>query len=245
MTVRIATLAAVVLCFISCSGSKRPVVYSHPRMSGKAVINGKTAFLLPDDIEIREVVQDYVAAFEGKPADGVEYTLEVLADCLKGNEDLPQPSKHGFATVRRSPFRMTDLGYEDIGRSVKRFFHFEKDKYGIASLKVTSPEELAEALEEADANFLLVFYDIRANRENTTRPTAVYPGVSPSVIPGKQMDLIMMTAQAYVWDRSSRSLFWHGYVAGKCEIDKSVEKDRVRRLSQVFAQDLLEALECE
>lgn len=220
----------IVMFVVVCSCANRALVYVDPAFDGKAVQKGRTAFLVPQEIDIRPVVQDFVAAFDGNLEQGLEYARVALIDCLTG-ERMVQAGSRG---ARLHFFDFAVLADTVL---VNTLIDFRKNEYGIASLEVHDPHALSQVLGSVNLDYLIIFCDLVITRETSETPGGwVYPLIMVGGGVGKYVHL---SAQVFIWGRKTESLLWHGFVNGTTQIMFRFTKGTVRGITQTFAGDLL------
>ncbi len=163
--IRHATVWAFTLLLLAGCAAKRPVVYVDPSFDGKRIRQGTTAFWVPDNVDIKSVVQDFVRAFDGNPAVGVSFLRSMLIDYLTNVEQLLWEDTYGRGRVRLKFLKLVALADTT---SVNRLISFNENKYGIISLDVTDPEALARLLENTRVEYLILFQGLTVTSATLT-----------------------------------------------------------------------------
>jgi hypothetical protein len=213
------------------------VVFVDPSFDGKAVRQGHPSFLLPEEIDIQLVVQDFVRAFDGDPAAGESFLRACLVDYLTGAQPIP--------TGDRGAARQTRLGFLDLASKVDttgmaQLISFATDKYGVATLTVADPDHLARLLAQAQTDYVVLFHSISAQRGSSAMaPTAVpmAPG-GTLYVGGGEAKFATLSSEAYIWSRATRSILWHGYISGTHPIESKLTRNTVRGMAVRFALDV-------
>ena len=243
--IRHATVWALILLLLAGCAAKRPVVYVDPSFDGKRIRQGTTAFWVPDNVDIKSIVQDFVRAFDGNPAVGVSFLRSMLIDYLTDVEQLLWEDMYGRGIVRLK-FKFLNLAALADTTSVNRLINFNDNKYGIISLNVADPEALACLLENARVEYLILFQGLTVTRgASVTAPMEIpLPGGEDTIIGGGESKHANLVAQGFIWGRESQSLLWHGFIHGQHRIGtwRGFTRNTVKGIAEKFALDLVMAL---
>ena len=230
-----ATLFSGLLLLSACS-TPRPVIFEADHFDGRAVGEGRTAYLLPMSVDLTETVQEFVTIFEGTPAKGEAFLLHCLDEFLSGNEiahDLNVGGRPRYGT------RLTNLGGIPDPPDFGSIFVTETDKYGITQLEVTDPEGLAATLKKAGFDHLVLLHGLRVTRQDED-PT-VGP-VESAIMGGDDSKFATLFGQVIIWERSTQSIVWNGYVNGKHSLYRNFTKNTVKGMASEFSMDLATVL---
>ncbi len=230
------------LLAVSGCSTKRPVVHVDPSFNGKDVREGRPAFLLPAQIDVQSVVQDFVRAFDGNPADGESFLRSCLASYLTGAEPIPRRDRGGM--TRRTCLGLVDLASETDTSGMAQLVSFATDRYGVGALTVSDPDHLAQLLEQVGSRYLVIFPHLVVQRSFTSVPivTTAVPGRGVVSSGGGNASFAVLSSDAYVWSRDKRTVVWHGYVNGAHPIETKLTRNTVNGMAVRFALDLAAVL---
>jgi hypothetical protein len=232
-------LAAVLLGLMALSAcsAPRPVIFEAEYFDGKAVGEGRTAYLLPTSVDLSATVQDFVSVFSGDPAAGEEFLLGCLDDFMSGSEDSQNLNVGGrprYGTHLKNLASVSDVSnFGDLVNS-------ETDKYGITKLDVIDPEGLASILESAGFDYLVLCRGLGVTRQAEAQGLYAVPsgGGSTTFVGGGDSKFATLYGQAIIWDRATKSVIWNGYISGKHSIYRNFTKNTVQGMAGAFAMDL-------
>lgn len=222
----------LLLGLVAACGAKRPVVHADADFDGKRARQEPAVLILSDGIDVREVVPDLVANFEGQPGRAVQLGRDSLADILAGAGRCKLivdefggygKSQFNFHRARGAAERDSLLGCLVVSR----------DEYGIATVTVTAPQRLADMLAAAGAGQLVLIDQLRLGRVATDRGT---------VVTGPYLSMeATLVGQVMIWSADRRSLVYNGFVTG-LKAAKQIDAGTIEELACAFARDLYQAL---
>lgn len=227
---RLATFLLILgLGAVSCA--KRPVVLADAAFDGKSVRQDPAALILPEKAEVKDVVQDLVASFQGDPETGVQFLRESLANVLTGQEEC--------------------LGWGDFSRAGTKLFNFHGvqnpalrdsllsclqmtiDDYGVTRASTTNPQALAGLLAANGCRHLVVIDQLALGRAVSDKGNALMG----SVVLGE----LTLSAQVLVWSAQSQTWVYQGYVNGS-RAGRKADRAAIKDLVCFLGHDLYRAL---
>jgi hypothetical protein len=229
-------LLVVPLLLASCATSKRPVIYADPALKKNLVHKGSRAVLMPADVDVKTVVADMVAAFDGNPTAGVAYVRSALNAYLTGAEEIPSIYQDG----RKIRLDFGDFAATADADRINQLVTFKADDYGLVSAEIEDPEALAGLLTSAGIDYLFFLQGLALTRgTSTANPVPIaLPSGGIVMAGGGAAGVVTLSGQVLIWSRETRSVVWSGYAFGENRVDFRFTKGTISGAARRFALDV-------
>jgi hypothetical protein len=214
---------------VSCA--KRPVVLVDPAFDGKSVRDGPAALVLADKVDVKDVVQELVANFQGDPETAVRLVRETLLGVLAGKEACLSMGEFGSTGGGLFNFRGIDgAAWRD---SLLACVQTTRDEYGVTRAATTDPQTLASLLSAHGFRHLVLMEQTTLGRGVSERG---------NVLTGSMvLDEVTLSSQVLIWSVQSKSWVYSGYVNGT-RSGKKIDRGVIKDLVCFLGNDLYQAL---
>jgi hypothetical protein len=215
---------ALLLLVLGCARfPTHSVVHADKSFSGKAVRHGPTAFLLPPNIDIADILPEVVAGFGGDPRLGVAQLRESIVEHLRGTRasDLDGLAVYlNFRDLRE--VADTSLACQSIT--------FAADEFGLTSMNVLNPGALGEQLRSSRLQYLVIFVGMKAHRATGSDPNGL-------------ANTVVVSGDCFVWGVKQEDVLWHGMISGARAIGADFGKHDADNVSATFVGNLYQAFQ--
>jgi hypothetical protein len=215
----------------SASCAKRPVVLVDTAFDGKSVREDPTLLILPEKVEVKDVVQDLVANFQGNPESAVQFLRESLVNVLTGKEACT--SWGDFSNAGTKLFNLHGSERTALQDSVRSRVQMTRDEYGVTRPGTTEPRALAGLLAANGCRHLIVIDQLTLGRAVSEKGNALMG----SMVLGE----LVLSAQVLVWSAPAETWVYSGYVNASLA-GKKVDRAAIEDLSCLLGHDLYRAL---
>lgn len=196
-------LVVVSILICSCSSSPPISIFVEPGFDGRAVLSGPTAFLLPEQIEVKAIVSDIIESGR-KPAVWIGEFNESLAATLEGQ--IPVSVTEILFWDKKVSFNFQNVADVAAIDTLRSQISMSEDENGVVFLSVEDASKLEMTLGEADVRYLVAFSDVVMSKEQS----GAGKNLGGPTTDAKHWNDYWATCFCFVWDRQFEKILWHG-----------------------------------